>query len=52
MKKLILLRPGHEALQINIEEINAITALDHPAGILKIRLSSGKEYLGYMIKFG
>lgn len=51
MKKLILLRPGHEALEINIERVDTITGLDYPAGILKIRLSSGEYLLGYMIKF-
>lgn len=49
MKKLVLLRPGHEALQLNIEEINDITTASDQ--VLRVRLSSGKEYLGYLIKF-
>ena len=49
MKKLVLLRPGHEALQLNIEEIDDITAATDQ--VLRVRLSSGKEYLGYLIKF-
>jgi hypothetical protein len=49
MKKLVLLRPSHEALQLNIEEINDITTVTDQ--ILRVRLSSGEEYLGYLIKF-